>query len=365
MRLFALTTLVALLLAGCGGDDSADEAARDHAVETSGPAPGADLTGVKTYLTDHTGQLVDFTGQFRTLAQQYDKLAAASTTTTRGSGRASRGGRAAAGEGEGALGRGQPVLRAHGGHRRRHAVARAVRRHHRRRLERRGGPGERRPVRPELADGGSSSSPATSTTSPRARSGARSRRSPPSVKADLDGDGTVEFGEVLPDARVLTAAARWFDSYASELDDRRRRPGSRTPSDAFTALVVMVPTMSEYFGQWKESRFVARRRGEGESFNVVSRLSDIHDILAGLQVVYDDVEPAIAERRRGQAAQTRRGARRPRGVHRRPQAQEQAGKRFTPEQADLLGAEAQERGDGHRRPGLAGRGTARGRRSQQ
>ena len=30
-----------------------------------------------------------------------------------------------------------------------------------------------------------------------------------------------------------------------------------TASDVFTALVVMTPTMSEYFGAWKNSRFVA------------------------------------------------------------------------------------------------------------
>ena len=40
----------------------------------------------------------------------------------------------------------------------------------------------------------------------------------------------------------------------------------------------MVPTMSEYFGQWKTSRFVLGDRASSDSFNVVSRLSDIGDI---------------------------------------------------------------------------------------
>ena len=44
----------------------------------------------------------------------------------------------------------------------------------------------------------------------------------------------------------------------------------------------MVPTMSEYFGQWKVSRFVLGNRAKGNAFNVVSRLSDIGDILGGL-----------------------------------------------------------------------------------
>ena len=56
----------------------------------------------------------------------------------------------------------------------------------------------------------------------------------------------------------------------------------------------MVPTMSEYFGQWKASRFVLGDRAKGDSFNVVSRLSDIGDILGGLRVIYAGIRPAIA-----------------------------------------------------------------------
>ena len=37
-----------------------------------------------------------------------------------------------------------------------------------------------------------------------------------------------------------------------------------TPSDAFTAVVVMVPTMNEYFGQWKVSRFVLGAKAKGD-----------------------------------------------------------------------------------------------------
>ena len=47
------------------------------------------------------------------------------------------------------------------------------------------------------------------------------------------------------------------------------------------------------------------RRG-GDAFNVVSRLSDIRDILTGLEVIYDGVEPAIARIDGEQAAQTGR-----------------------------------------------------------
>src|SRR5262245_8149707 len=42
------------------------------------------------------------------------------------------------------------------------------------------------------------------------------------AKADLDGDGRLEFGEVLPDANVLKAAAGAFVLYAGKLDTDAR-----------------------------------------------------------------------------------------------------------------------------------------------
>jgi hypothetical protein len=162
------------------------------------------------------------------------------------------------------------------------------------------------------------------------------------VRADLDGDGKREFGEVLPDAAVFESAAAAFALYAGKLD-RAARAWRPTASDAFTAVVVMVPTMSEYFGQWKVSRFVLGSRAQGDAFNVVSRLSDIGDILGGLRVIYAGIQPAIASTDRQQAAQTKReldSLWRFVGTLRR---QERAGRRFTPEQADLLGRTAQER----------------------
>ena len=162
------------------------------------------------------------------------------------------------------------------------------------------------------------------------------------VKVDLDGNGKREFGEVLPDATVLKAAADAFVLYAGKLDAAARawRP---TASDAFTAVVVMVPTMSEYFGQWKASRFVLGNRAKGNAFNVVSRLSDIGDILGGLRVIYAGIQPAIASVDRQQASQTKRELDSLWSFVAKLRAQEKAGRRFTPEQADTLGRTAQER----------------------
>jgi hypothetical protein len=162
------------------------------------------------------------------------------------------------------------------------------------------------------------------------------------VRADLDGDGRAEFGEVLPDAAVLKAAADAFVLYAGKLD-ASAGAWKPTASDAFTAVVVMVPTMSEYFGQWKVSRFVLGSRAQGHAFNVVSRLSDIGDILGGLRVIYAGIRPAIATVDAQQAAQTKRELDSLYAFVSRLRAQERAGRRFTPEQADTLGRTAQER----------------------
>ena len=162
------------------------------------------------------------------------------------------------------------------------------------------------------------------------------------VHADLDGDGQREFGEVLPDAAVFKAAADAFVLYGGRLD-QAARSWKPTASDAFTAIVVMVPTMSEYFGQWKGSRFVLGNRAKGDAFNVVSRLSDIGDILGGLRVIYAGVHPAIARVDREQAAQTKRELDGLWQFVSTLRKRERSGQRFTPGQADSLGRTAQER----------------------
>ena len=162
------------------------------------------------------------------------------------------------------------------------------------------------------------------------------------AKADLDRDGRLEFGEVLPDANVFKSSADAFALQAGRLD-RSAKAWTPTASDAFTSVVVMVPTMSEYFGQWKVSRFVLGDKAKGESFNVVSRLSDIGDILGGLRVIYRGIAPAIARIDPQQSAQTKRELDSLWSYVAKLRAQEKSGKRFTPQQADTLGRTAQER----------------------
>jgi hypothetical protein len=163
------------------------------------------------------------------------------------------------------------------------------------------------------------------------------------VKPDLDGDGKAgEFGEVLPDAAFLVAATREFDRQSNKLLEfaTAYKPNE---TDALSALVVMVPTMGEYFGDWKNSRFVIGARAKTTSFNVASRLNDIHDILGSLQVVYSDVRPSIAKVDPDQAAQTRRELDGLAAFIERIYQREKAGHRFTPQDADTLGKQAQDR----------------------
>lgn len=338
--------LVVAALAGCGGDDSADEAGTTAATVTkdSGAVAGADLTGVKTYLTLHTVKLAGFTAGFRSLAEDYDELAAgvaydharllsdhraeiapllakAKKLWTEGNPYYERV--------EGIVA-GTPSLAEYdiildAGSSKAEDPESAV------------------PFDLELADGRVLEQPGNLFNLTEGLLWGTRQELTVRAKADLDADGEIAFGEALPDARVFTAAADAFDRYARELDTDAKA-WQPTPSDAFTALVVMVPTMSEYFGQWKESRFVRGDAATGDSFNVVSRLSDISDIVSGLEVVYDGVEPAIAEVDAAAATQTRAELAGLAAFITDLRAQESSGRRFTPAQADRLGADAQERG---------------------
>jgi Imelysin len=164
------------------------------------------------------------------------------------------------------------------------------------------------------------------------------------VKPDLDGDGRVEFGEAVPDADFYVAAAREFEKNAKELDAAARK-WSPTPQDAFTAMVVMTPTMSEYFEAWKNSRFVAGDQAKEKAFVAASRLQDIADILGGLDLVYDNIDDEIEKVDPQQAEQTGESLEDLLAFAEKLRDQEAKGKKFTGEDADTLGSEAQSRAE--------------------
>ncbi len=162
------------------------------------------------------------------------------------------------------------------------------------------------------------------------------------VTADWNQDGIADFGEALPDAAVLKGGVDALNSNAAALLAAVDAWQPTLP-EAFTALVVMTPTMSEYFGSWRDSRFVLGEASAQRDFVAISRLADIQGILSGLQVVYAQVEPLAQAVDAEQAAQVSAGLSDLKAFVANIYTQEQGGRRYTPEEADLLGAEAQNR----------------------
>jgi hypothetical protein len=164
------------------------------------------------------------------------------------------------------------------------------------------------------------------------------------AKADLNGDGEVEFGEALPDANIFLATTRDFDKYARELDSEAHA-FEPTDSDAFSALVIMTPTMSEYFEAWKNSRFVSGSKASEQAFVATSRLSDIADILEGLVFTYDGVQPLVSEADPQQAKQTKESLQQLHDFAADLREKEDGGRQYTAEEADTLGSQAQEQAE--------------------
>ena len=96
----------------------------------------------------------------------------------------------------------------------------------------------------------------------------------------------------LPRSEVLVAAAADVNSkIGSLLADAKKWNAS--VSDCFGAMVVMTPTLSDYFEDWKESRYSKDKSGR---FQAVSRVSDMRGIMGSCQVMYEAVEKSVAEK---------------------------------------------------------------------
>jgi Imelysin len=327
------------LLAACGDDKSPSE---DNGAAT---AKGEDLAAVKSYLLEHTERLVNDSAASRATAEAYYRLAKSVDFD---------------------YGR---LLDEH-----RAEVRRLVRQAQRDFVEANPAYEEMEGVVagvPSLADydviidaGGDASDPENAVPFDVKTPGGRTFKQPGNfnyliettafgtepkfqakgVEPDLDGDGKVEFAESVPDADFYVAAARGFEKYARELDEAAR-DWQPTSTDALTALVVMTPTMSEYFEAWKHSRAVAGDKATEKAFVAASRLQDIADILGGLVLIYDNVEPLVAKADRQQATQTRESLNKLLAFAAELRDKERAGRKYTAEEADTLGAQAQERAE--------------------
>ena len=99
-------------------------------------------------------------------------------------------------------------------------------------------------------------------------------------------------GKKLPRPEVLTAAAKDADRVIGELK-RDSHAWNPTVGDLFGAMVLMTPTLSDYFEDWKESRYSDEKSGR---FQAVSRISDMRGIMSSCAVMYKAVLPAVTEK---------------------------------------------------------------------
>ena len=103
----------------------------------------------------------------------------------------------------------------------------------------------------------------------------------------------VDSGEKrLPRTEVLSAAAKDVHKKVGELL-ADAKAWNASVSDCFGAMVVMTPTLSDYFEDWKESRYSKEKSGR---FQAVSRISDMRGIMGSCQVMYEAVEKQVADK---------------------------------------------------------------------
>jgi len=94
----------------------------------------------------------------------------------------------------------------------------------------------------------------------------------------------------LPDPWLLSAAAKDVSAKITELVGAAKA-WEPSPADLFGALIEMTPTLSDYFEEWKESRYA----GDESTglFAAVSRVSDMKGIMGSCQVMYVAAHPAL------------------------------------------------------------------------
>lgn len=162
------------------------------------------------------------------------------------------------------------------------------------------------------------------------------------LTVDLNGDGKVSPGEMMPDANLVYGATQTLAHWTAEmLKDIKAWKANR--DDAFTAVVTMTPTVGDYFGEWKESQFITGAIG---AFAAQSRLVDVAGIMGGCRVMYfEAISPVVAAADPALDAKIKAGYEELIGLVNETYVQEKAGHQFKPEEADSLGNEAQDIAD--------------------
>jgi Imelysin len=159
---------------------------------------------------------------------------------------------------------------------------------------------------------------------------------------DVDGNGAIGFGDVLPDANVLKAAAAKLDEITGQLI-ATGKSWQPTTKDVVSALQANVPTAANVFiERWKTSRFVLGEKTKSRDFNVISSLNDLQQNIGSWKTLYGGLSGAVNSKNTNLDTQITAGLDSLKAWVVKLQAQEKV-KRFSPEQAEIIGKEAQNR----------------------
>ncbi len=160
-------------------------------------------------------------------------------------------------------------------------------------------------------------------------------------KVDLNGDGQITSGEVLPNAKWLKCVAENFEKHTANLVKDIKNL-DMTLKDVFTAELTMIPTMGDYFEDWKNGKIL----GKSEAFIALSRIFDIKGISGGLKVAYmEAISPELAKKDPALDKQIKLAFFDLVSFVDDIYMAEEAGKKFKPEDADAYAAQAQDMAD--------------------
>jgi Imelysin len=164
------------------------------------------------------------------------------------------------------------------------------------------------------------------------------------LRVDMNGNGTIDLGEALPEANVMLGSAQALDAATADL---AKAIGDWQPTldDAFTALVGMIPTINGYFNEWKLSPLVLGDKSTEHGYVANSRLIDVLGIFGGLQLTYSKVDQLVAGVNPELAGQIQDQLGQVVGFVQNLHDKEQAGTRYAPEQADVFGQQLQDQCD--------------------
>ncbi|MEO8607016.1 MAG: imelysin family protein [Chloroflexota bacterium] len=163
------------------------------------------------------------------------------------------------------------------------------------------------------------------------------------ARVDFDGNGVDERGDALPEAHFWLAIANSFVDATTQLN-AAIADWTPTLEDSFTALATMIPTMGDYFQEWKGSAYITDENADPR-FVAQSRLVDVKGIATSLSVIYANVGADVAGKDAALDEQIKAGFDDLLTFLDDTYAEETGGKKFSGEQADALGEQAQNKAD--------------------